>query len=278
MLQFSKNPDRGKCAFADRYQFRLEVGWRKVPGPPDFERMMSDYLARLRDREKMADASRRRLAGWEGIEGSAEGARSSRYGRFFAGESCLVEAVLLWPDVPDERLQKTVLDAIAEEPPRPAGLRRWKAFGMDLLASGDLPLAICRVEPAAARLTFRSEGRNAPEEKFIRLGMVPLWMKGTVRDWLRAQAPAGASSVEQASRECRGHAIEALRAASAAEGLARLRGRRRRYEAEAWICPADGRLYFASREAVESGGRRPVPLAGRTLSCCGPMREESAVA
>jgi len=50
MLQFSRSAETGRCAFAGRYQFRLGLDWRVVPGPPDFGRMTSDYRARLREK------------------------------------------------------------------------------------------------------------------------------------------------------------------------------------------------------------------------------------
>ena len=33
LLQFSKTPAEGRCAFADRHGFRLELSWRTVAGP-----------------------------------------------------------------------------------------------------------------------------------------------------------------------------------------------------------------------------------------------------
>ena len=48
MLQFSLQRQAGRCAFADRYQFRLELGWRTAEAKPEIERMMSDYLAQMK--------------------------------------------------------------------------------------------------------------------------------------------------------------------------------------------------------------------------------------
>ena len=78
MLQFSSNPKQGRCAFADRYQYRLEFSWRTVSGPPDFERMLSDYRAKLKD-EGMEGVAEARHGAWSGFRGETEGRFSSRF-------------------------------------------------------------------------------------------------------------------------------------------------------------------------------------------------------
>ena len=68
--------------------------------------------------------------------------------------------------------------------------------------------------------------------------------------------------------EVRGHLVERMRGEWRAGILSALVGRRRRYEAAAWICPADGRLYFASvASALPEGPEEPGLVPGR-LSCC----------
>ena len=256
MLQFSRQSQGGRCAFADRYQFRLELNWREVPGPPDMERMTSDYLAKLRLDGSMPDAAVASSGGWQGIEGHQNGLFTSRFGRHFATERCLVEAVLLWPDKRDADLERAVLASVAPEPEHLGRFQRWRAFGMDILASSGLALTDCRVEPANACLTFADE-RSGRQETFQRLGMVPEWLDGSARQWLEQQMPRDVALVSQDATEDCGHAIERL----VGTRRATLVRKRSRYEASAWICPADGRLYCAANtKATETEPRR--------LACC----------
>ncbi|MBM4034517.1 MAG: hypothetical protein FJ291_22455 [Planctomycetes bacterium] len=276
MLQFSRDPQAGRCAFADRYQFRAELSWQAVPGPPDMARLASDYLAKLtRDGTRPASPTRQDSAPegratavsfgeWRGLRGSENGLATSRFCRYLAEESCIVELVLPWPEALDARLEEAVLGSVAAEPQWPWGLRRWRAFGMDLLASHGLALHECSVEPAAARMTFGDE-RTGCSETFQRLGMVSEWLCGTVRDWLCRQKPSGVAWASEASAQVNGHTIE-TRAGMVKRGLAR---RALRYEATAWLCPADGRLYCVS--AAGSDGMSASELAGRRLACCGSM-------
>ena len=93
MLYFSKNPEQGRCGFADRYRYRFEFNWRRVPGPPDFERMMSDYDAKLKVDGEMSGIHRTRSGNWKGVEGKLRDVLNSRFGRYFEKEKCLVEIV-----------------------------------------------------------------------------------------------------------------------------------------------------------------------------------------
>ena len=306
MLQFSRNIAEGRCAFADRHQFRLEMSWRVAERAPDLQRLMSDYLAKLRLEGALPDAAltpapplRERRGGWgertagpwRGIAGHQREVANSRFGRYFGAERCLIEIVFLWPASRDVELEAKILSSIAPEPERPDCLRRWKAFGMDLLAPSDLSLRDCTVEPANVRMTF-ADARGTRQETFQRLGMVPEWLKSTVRDWLTRQKPAKANVRSQASVSMDGHQVETLGATERA-GVLR---KEPQYEAAAWICPSDGRLYSVRSLAPGPDIRRracipargslaPGPeipragmhaLPGRRLSCCDGMRVERA--
>ena len=260
MLQFTRDPDAGRCGFADRHQFRFELSWRGSEARPDMARTMSDYLAKLRLDETMPDAQPAKTSGWPGIVGNQDGLLTSRFGRYVAAAGCVVEAVLLWPDGRDAELEAAALDGIAHEPTRD-GLCRWRAFGMDLLTTEGLTLSQCVVQPAKAVMTFGDEARRR-EETFIRLGMVDEWLRGTVGDWLAAQAPRDLARPSHDAANERGHAI-ALMTGTRRPGFLR---RARRYESAAWRCPADGRLYCASTMASTAPfGTR---LAGGRLACC----------
>jgi hypothetical protein len=266
LLQYSRNPAQGRCAFADRCQFRLEFSWRQVPAAPDFERMLAAYSDKLRE---AGDEPRRFTAGrWHGLEARTDGVRTTRFGSYFGREACLVEIVFPWPDRRDEALEQTILQTVDEEPARPDGLQHWQSFGLDLLASDGFSLTACRVEPAAARLTFQPERARSggPAETFLRLGLVPEWLKGGVADWLRLQM--GRDFAVRSESECAqaGHGIALATATRRLPGLDRLLGRRIVRHAAAWICPSDGRLY-----AVLCDGDPALPLAGGRLRCCPDM-------
>jgi hypothetical protein len=132
---------------------------------------------------------------------------------------------------------------------------------MDLLAAAGLPLRQCAMQPARACMTFGDEaGRR--EETFQRLGMVDEWLRGSVRDWLAAQAPRDLVRGSHSSADEQGHRVERLSGTRRAGFLRRAR----RHEAAAWRCPRDGRLYCAS-----FAGQPPdaaTRLAGERLSCC----------
>jgi len=264
MLQFSRTMAEGRCAFADRYRFRLELSWQAAASEPDFDRMMSDYAARLREQ---AEEAPRRLDGtpWHGLESKVNGVVTTRFGRFLPGEKCVVEVVLLWPEGRDEALERAVLTSVAPEPPH-NGLHRWRAFGMDVLADSRLALAGCRVEPANAEMIFTDQAGETVE-RFARRGMVSEWLTEPVAAWLRRHAPAhadvSASTVRQAE-----HDVACLVSEERAPGLRGRLGRRRRREAAAWICPKDGRLYSVLRTALGAAHGEPSDFFGRRLACC----------
>ncbi len=272
MLQLSRDPAAGRCVFADRYQYRFEFNWRQVPGRPDFERMLSDYQARLTTAGGLTDPQPEKRGVWRGLRGKQGGRWISRLGAYFEREACLVEAVFIWPGDPDVALQRAILEGMQPEPPWGEDLRRWRAFGMDWLVSGGEGPAECRVQPASTHITFCKGKPPRQRETFVRLGLVPEWLKGTVRDWLALQKPADVSIRRRDVFASAGHSVEWVEGDRPVRGLGRLRGRREVYRAAAWMCPRDGRLYCISVE--RHAAPRAADLAGGRLSCCGdfPLR------
>jgi hypothetical protein len=269
MLQFSRNPRQGSIAFADRYQFRFELHWREVAGPPDFGRMMSDYEARLKE-QGMAKPGRVQRGAWQGIEGVTDGVLSTRFGRYFPVAACLVEVVFLWPESWDSDLTGEILDRIELEPVRPDGLRRWRAFGMDCLVSPRLDLDECDVQPACVELRF-SDAKRHTVERFARRGMVSDWLKVPMPDWLRTWAGREARVLASRSVERGQHRVEGLVAESRAPGLAGAIFKYCRSETAAWICPRDKRLYSVALTRLARGGRDEGSQAVGRLSCCSGM-------
>ncbi len=266
MLQFSRNPDEGRCAFADRYMFRLELNWRKVDGPPDFRRMLDDYQAKLKDDEDISGVGRKQAEGWPGVEARIRGRQTTRFGRYLTTPSCLVELVFLWPDAEDGSLTRRVLGSFEAEAPRTDGRQRWRAFGMDMLASGGLPLAECKTAPGLAELCFGDEDSHV-RERFARRGMVKEWLAGTVDEWVRHHGPKR-NVLERPVRQEHGHRVVELHGDERAPWLRGYFGRRRHEDVAGWICPEDGRLYSVRLERRGSADAFALDPPAARLGCC----------
>ena len=267
MLQYSRNPERGRCAFADRYQFRFELNWRKVPGPPDFERMMSDYHAKLAGKEKRKQVKRIDIENWNGIEARTGKLLTSRFGRFFRSESCIVELVFTWLGQKDINLIQQVLASFAEEPEHQQLFRRWCAFGMDFLVSKDLLLEQCRVEPSTVQMIF-AKSATRQQESFARYGMVKERLHISVGEWLCDQLKKFAAPAPVTTYTVNTHKIEYTNCKKRIQGLRGIMGAQLRHDAAAWICPQDGRLYHISLMRPDRELERNEKLAGARLSCC----------
>lgn len=265
MLQYSPRREAGQCAFADRYQFRLVLQWRRVTAEPHLKRMMADYLAQLRARPDTADLARAQAGPWEAIRGRLRAVSAAWFRRYFPGLGCVAGVTLLWPGGVDEPLEEAILASVCEEGERAGGLRRWRAFGMDLLASADLELSSCRVQPARARLAF-ADARGRRQETFERLGMVAEWLKEPTRAWLSRQLPKGGIETSHAAAVVHEHEIDSITGRAPTRRWGGLITRPSAYEAAAWLCPSDGRLYHVCTTATE--GSLGTRLAGQRLACC----------
>lgn len=267
LLQFSRNPQQGRCAFADRNQFRFEINWRVVPARPDFERMLTDYRSRL-DEDGIQDTRRIECSGWLGVYGVLPDRRAtSRYGAYIAPLSCLVEAVFLWPGARHEPTEAEVLAALQPELPNAAGQVRWRAFGMDLRTRAGGFLEHCNADPGFAQFNFSSERRRT-WERFARRGFVPQWLHEPVAEWLRRTTPRGFRTTFQRCQDNHGHSVSVTRAERRHRRLPDLLYGRREYAAAGWLCPRDGRLYHLCREAYRGKGRTAEARAPGVLSCC----------
>lgn len=269
MLGFSKNFQSGRCTFADRYQHRLQFGWDMVPGPPDRDRMVSAFMTKLNSEEGQADAlTPAQVGAWKGFAGRIAGQLTSQFSRYFPGEQCLVQMVFLWPDRRDRNLENGVLASVREVPVGADGLRRWRAFGMDMQVSRELALLATRVQCANVRLVFGpSDHWSSPEVevRFERKGMVSEWLAMPIKDWLHHQVPGGIA-LHRASLQVIGdHAVETIAGDQQAKGVGRLLGRRAAFRASAWICPDNQRLYCLTVSGWPIGQETAV---GGRMTCC----------
>lgn len=270
LLQFTRNPQLGRCAFADRTQFRFEVNWRAVPNAPDFGRLLTDYQARL-DEDGIRDTRRIQCSGWQGVYGVMPDRRAtSRYGAYLTPLGYLVEIVFLWPQARHEPTEAQILASVRPEEPTPAGQVRWRAFGMDLLTPAGSFLEHCNADPAFAQFCFSSERRRTWEH-FARRGLLPHWLHGPVPDWLRRSTPRGFRTTWEREQDNHGHTVAVTRAERKTPRLPDLFLGRREYAAAAWVCPRDGRLYQVCREAYRGSQHRQKAQPPAVLSCCADL-------
>lgn len=268
MLQFSRDADRGRCAFADRYQFRCEMNWRAVPGPPDFERMMSDYRTKLEE-SGVDEPKALRLGEWQGVEGTKDGLLTTRYGNYLPKENCLIELVLIWPDKKQPELEQRIVASVREEPALANGARRWQAFGIEACVHSEVAASLerCSVEPAHADLVFRNRAKQR-EERFARRGLVSQWLDGTVGDWLRWWLPRDFQMESQTAAVVAGHRLFLMTGTRWSWGIRRVFRQRLRCQAAAWICPQDERLYSVGLISRRSRALPDARAAAAKLSCC----------
>jgi hypothetical protein len=270
MLLYSRAERAGRCTFADRYQYRLELSWSVFPGPPDTERMISDYATALSNDTRVATVKRTRIGAWEGLVVGSETGTSSRFGQYFPGEKCLVELVFPWPHTREQALERAIIATVGEDGADAEGAYRWRAFGMELRVPGDLALHKATIEPGHARMDFRHARDTGRVEKFERMGMVAHWLHGPLDVWLRRRVPPAVKIRETRTETIDQHLVSTITGDQPPKHLSRLLGKRRRYQARAWICPTDGRLYCTTSNGAPMAEEATAP--SRRLVCCDAFR------
>lgn len=261
MLQFARSAEAGRCSWADRYAFRLEMHWRLVQGPPDWERMFKDYTSRLVSQGEEMVTPHCQHGAWRGLATRQSGLLIQRYGCYVAPRQCLVEMVFLGMAPEDDEV-KSVLDSFQAEEIR-NGCERWTAFGLDARVAAGRCLAECRIEPARAQMRFAA---GDEEEVYERLGLVAHWLAEPLAAWHRRRIPTFCDLACEREEEEAGHRIHILRGQRRRPGaLGRWRSRLN-YESLAWRCAADGRIY---RQAIASAEARE--FAARRLACCAAL-------
>jgi len=254
MLFYGKDAQAGRCTFADHYQHRLEFNWSVVPGKPDFERMINDYIAELSRADGVSDIDAACIGEWHGFVARLDEVLTSRFGRFFSDERVLVECVFLWPQSREIGNERKVLESVKYAPCTAEGYWRWCAFGMDFLVSDGLSLQECTMQPGKSQMTFRHPKNKLHFERFERLGMVSHWLRRPLPEWLNMRQP-GAITVRQETQETdAGQQVVRLAGDQLVLGLKRFLGTRIRYDSRAWIDALDGRLYCQTI----SGGKQEI--------------------
>jgi hypothetical protein len=188
MLRFSKNPERGQCAFADAWQMRLELRWRRAAAAPDLVQLRRESLRWLRE-GGAGSTEEFQHGGWLGARGVAHGQAFLNCSRWFPEAGLLLELFLWRPEGEEELLDHC-------QPVEKADRGRWRAFGLDVRT--DLPLRRCEALPAFTRLVFADKERDAeagglPDNRLVveRRGMAASWLApgATVEDWNRPHIP-----------------------------------------------------------------------------------------
>ena len=261
MLQFSRNPDNGRCVFADRYQFRLELDWMTVSAPPDMERMSSDYMAKLKE-DGMKSIEKVSHHPWSGAYGIEHGRPVSRYGAYFSDGPFLLEAVFIGESgsKADFAAEGRILDSFKVHPK--SDTIRWCAFGMDWSTSAT-EFALCYVAPGLAEASF-TDGKKHTSQTFSRRGLLKTWLKTPVQDWLASRVPPEYKTVSMEHESRDGHDVWTMLAKRRRTVLSDWLHGRRHIIASAWIGPNDGRLYTLSTLAHCDGKQFPPA----SLGCC----------
>ncbi len=266
MLQFARDPEVGRCVFGDRYQYRFELDWKCVPAPPDLERMVGDYRAKLAA-DGLQDVRPLAHSPWQGTRGRDGERDICRYGMYSAANRQVLEAVFLWPPREESKpsFEGRVLDSLRVLPVLSDGRRRWQAFGMTWHVPAAAVFAACDVAPAQAEAVFALRNDRG-EATFSRRGMVSEWLTVPVSEWLEQTIPGGYVRETLTQTGQSGHEVCSLVARRERSVLKDWWHGRRQYEASAWVCPRDHRLYCVSRWTHRRRGQASgLDVA---LSCC----------
>jgi len=262
MLQFSTEFNRGRCAFADRYQFRAELSWSVVKGEPDYQRMLSDYTSRMEHEKKLSGTELLKKAGWFGFSGEMNGEPTSRFGLYLKEIGCMVEFVFLWPQSRDPSLESDVLSSIHASPPAAQNRQRWRAFGLDMHLPPSAAFEGCKIQPARAEFSF-SHPKSGNSWQFGRYGMVKSWMKTDVETWLGKSLGSGVRSPRFSHVQRHGVDVVQAEADFKPDGLHIRKGA---LTAAAWISREDGRLYQVVQRIRKPLPAEVVPLENMLLA------------
>lgn len=267
LIQFSKDPRSGRCAFADRYQLRFELDWAVVDGPPDFARMVSDYKAKL-EAEEVTDLRSVQHAPWYGVFGRENKLPISRYGAFFPARSLLLEIVFLWPEEQkaNNAFEGRVMDGVRVPAQNDDALRQWHAFGIDATVPDNHELVECNVHTAYAEMLFADQ-KERTQETFLRRGMVSEWLDQPLQEWLESKLPQGYTVISRRQSTHASHECWQLEARITRPVLKDWLWGTRHYQACAWICPQDKRLHMFSRIAHQPKNA-PKALPDIRMACC----------
>ena len=267
MLQYSKNPVQGRCAFADRYQFRFEMNWSDVQSPPDMERLLSDYAASIEE-ARQPKPSPLQSGAWHGLSMMTEnGCCVTGYCRYFSEISQLLEICFIYPSGQprDGSAEDKILSSVHPVITQADACQPWRAFGLDWCVSPELSLSRCTVSCGLAELSFCSQNLRATQT-FSRRGLLSLWLKEPMEQWIKKTIPKDFTVISAKQRQHHGHDICDLLCAPSSFAWTDLLFGKRLLAVSAFLCPQEGRLYAVTDL---HRGKKTHPTAPRLSCSCG---------
>jgi hypothetical protein len=268
-LVIASGPDEpGRCTFTDRHYHRLNVQWRKVKRPPKLELLLEKYRhsdkGELRDLSPLTDLP----AGWVGLLRKADEGVVTYAAKVLREPLLLAEVTLVWPKQRDTALEAIILKSVAADSSAPS--RLWQAMGLSL----DLPrqFDLRRNDSKVGRVSweFAAADRSVPPFTVERLAMPEYWIKGSLMDWMKKQAPRGHKAVKEETAVVNGHPAWRLISRGRADLWSSLLGRRLLRLDLAWLCPQESRVYHIITHRT-SRTQEPTLPEGLVIRCCRPV-------
>jgi len=247
----------------------MELSWRQLDNPPNMDRMLSDYREKLTNENPGCEYIDIQSGQWRGFEGIVNSVFTSRYGKYFITGKCLLEIVFIWQDGKrNTELEKNILKNFTETELIDGQYARWKCFGLDITVPASMLLQSCKVTPGYANMVFFEEGKYRNRAEFCRMGMVPYWLKTTLKEWMMARVSKGIKIKSYGSVVVSGHIIETITGDKSFRSIPFLSKNIPDYKISAWICPSDKRLYYTV-------SNNPARISGQKLFCCSEFAAES---
>lgn len=270
MLSYSTNFDNGRCYFGDRYQHRLMYRWRNIIAEPDLEKMATDYSSYIGLRDDILSVKPVSYYKWQGVEAKLDDASYSTYSSYYANENTLIEMIFLTPGNADNHLEQKILSSVTEEPLQLGHYRRWRAFGMDMVADDKYIIKKCQALPGSATIIYCHIKDEALYDSFERFGIVDEWLRGPIDEWAKKRIPDGVKILDAGIENHRGHTFYTIKGKAGAGFLKTIKGMKVEYISRNWRCPIDGRLYCYS--SIRESNQEIQPVDIDRLHCCDNLK------
>ena len=268
-VRFSKNRQRGECAFADRAGQRLSLLWNHcgagVPPAPlaSFSAKAAEELARSDKGGQVTKPDWTGPGAWRGFQWSGAENLTLAFAHF-AQPGCVLQAQFHEGRKTDSAALQRILESFHFQNQNAPW--RWSAFGCRLRLPREFELTGCEVVFGRTALTFISPGRKGERVSIERLAMPETQLKGkSLIDWRVGAAGDARRVLRSAERQWRGHAAAEFELKPGRRTPAQwLTHQRRQSRGLAWLCERDARLYSAEWEGA--AGR--APDFASMLECC----------
>jgi len=253
MLQFSRKPEAGRCAWADRDGYRMEVFWKRLPSAPAMDLLLATFPQRLGEEQGSVVVPLPDVNRWKRWR-VGEGARSRIHALCFESGR-LLEVVFSRPsgETGDGSLVLNAFRAESEQ-----SVSRWAAFGMKWEVPPGHSMVSSVVQPARAEVEM-CDRRKREVLRFLRLGMVSHWLHDEPQDWLRRRLPNGYKLETEELVSLRDGRIAAVLSGGPRWPAILPWARPPGWAACVWLEPSDGRLYCVERLSRRPTDSRALP-------------------